>query len=125
MDIKPIRTVHDHERALEEIEKLWDAAPGTREADRLEVLATLAADYEARHEPIEPPDPIEAIRFRMEQGEMSRTELAEALGGANRASEVLSRKRRLNVRMIRALHERFGIPASVLIGDYDTERAVS
>ena len=68
VDIKPIRTSEDHREALREIEQLWDAAPGTSEADRLEVLSTLVEDYEARNERIEPPDPIEAIRFRMEQG---------------------------------------------------------
>jgi HTH-type transcriptional regulator/antitoxin HigA len=117
MDIKPIRTEADHEAAVAEIEKLWGAAPDTAESDRLEVLATLVEAYEERHHPIPPPDPIEAIRFRMEQLGMSRRDLEPYIGARGRVSEILNRNRGLTLPMIRRLHEKLGIPADVLIRD--------
>ena len=117
MDIKPIRTEADHEAALAEIERLWAAAPGTAESDRLEVLATLVEAYEERHHPIPPPDPIEAIRFRMEQLGMSRRDLEPFIGPRGRVSEIFNRTRGLTLPMIRRLHEKLGIPADVLIRD--------
>ncbi len=115
MNIRPVRTEADHRRALREIEKLWGAKKGTSRGDRLDVLVTLVEDYERRHHPIGPPDPIEAIRFRMDQEGWSRADLARLLGGRNRVSEVFSRRRALSVGMIRKLHEGLGIPADVLI----------
>ena len=115
MEIKPIRTEKDHRNALQAINRLWHARPGTREYDRLEVLATLVAAYEEKHHPIGPPDPIEAIRFRMEQLGLDRNDLAECLGSRARVSEVLNRKRRLSLAMIRRLHRKLGIPAEILL----------
>ena len=115
MEIRPIRTEADHRRALKAIERLWNARPGTAQYDRLDVLATLVAAYEEKHHPIEAPDPIEAIRFRMEQLGLERKDLERYLGSRSRVSEVLSRKRRLSLRMIRSLHRELGIPAESLL----------
>jgi HTH-type transcriptional regulator/antitoxin HigA len=115
MQIKPIRTEHDYERALREVERLMDAKAGTAEEDRLDVLATLVDAYESKHFPIDPPDPIEAIRFRLEQQGLDTRALVGVIGGRSRVYEVMQRKRALSLEMIRRLHERFGIPAEVLI----------
>ena len=114
-DLKPIRTKQDYEAALAEIERLWGASAGTPEGDRLDVLATLVDAYEAAHDPMEPPDPIEAIQFRMEQQGLTRKDLERLLGTRTRVSEVLNRKRGLSIAMIRRLHAELGIPAEVLI----------
>jgi HTH-type transcriptional regulator/antitoxin HigA len=115
--LKPIRTEAQHRAALKEIERLWDAAPRSAEHDRLEVLATLVEDYEERNHPIYPPDPVEAIRFRMEQLGLDRKALEPAIGSRARVSEVLSRRRRLTLEMIRRLRDQLGIPADVLVGE--------
>ena len=115
MEIRPIRTEADHLAALTEIERLWDAPDGTPEADRLEVLATLIEAYEEKHHPIAPPDPVEAILFRMDQLGLSRRDLEPYLGARSRVSEILNRRRSLTLQMIRKLHEALGIPAEVLI----------
>lgn len=114
-EIKPIRSKRDYEAALSEIERLWGAKAGTPEGDRLDVLATLIEAYEAEHYPIDPPDPIEAIKFRMEQQGLTRRDLEEIIGTRTRIAEVLNRKRGLSITMIRRLHERLGISAEVLI----------
>jgi HTH-type transcriptional regulator / antitoxin HigA len=114
-EIKPIRTKRDYEAALREIERLWGAKAGTAEGDRLDVLATLVDAYEAEHYPMDPPDPIEAIKFRMEQQGLTRRDLEEMIGTRTRIAEVLNRKRGLSIAMIRRLHERLGISAEVLI----------
>ena len=114
-ELKPIRSEADHEAALAEIERLWGAKAETPEGDRLDILATLIDAYEAEHHPIDPPDPIEAIRFRMEQQGLTRDDLERVLGSRVRVSEVLNRKRGLSIAMIRRLHEALGIPADVLI----------
>jgi HTH-type transcriptional regulator/antitoxin HigA len=114
-DVKPIRTKRDYETALKEVERLWGAKIGTRDGDRLDVLATLIDAYEAEHYPIEPPDPIEAIKFRMEQQGLTRRDLENIIGTRTRIAEVLNRKRGLSIAMIRRLHERLGISAEVLI----------
>ncbi len=117
MNIRPIRTEEDYEAALARIEALWDAAPGSEEADELEVLATLVDVYEEGHEPIPPPDPVEAILFRLEQSGRTRKDLAEILGvGRGRVSEILNRRRGLSLSMIRKLARRMHVPAEVLIG---------
>jgi HTH-type transcriptional regulator/antitoxin HigA len=113
--IRPIRTKADHKRALAEVEKLWGAKRGTPEGDRLDVLATLIEAYEAEHYPMDPPDPIEAIRFRMESLGMTRKDLETMIGTRTRVAEVLNRKRSLSIGMIRRLHEKLGIPAEILI----------
>lgn len=117
MHIRPIRTQADYQASLKEISVLvaMDPAIGTPEGDRLDVLATLVQAYEAKHFPIESPDPIEAIKFRMEQGGLGVKELEPMIGRSNRVYEVLSRKRPLTLNMIRKLHHELGIPADVLI----------
>jgi HTH-type transcriptional regulator / antitoxin HigA len=114
-EIKPIRTKRDYEAALEEIERLWGAKANTLEGDRLDVHATLIDAYEAEHYPMDPPDPIEAIKFRMEQQGLTRKDLEEIIGTRTRIAEVLNRKRGLSIAMIRRLHERLDISADVLI----------
>jgi HTH-type transcriptional regulator/antitoxin HigA len=114
-DLKPIRTNADYRKALAEVERLWGTKSGTREGDRLDVLATLIDAYETEHYPIDPPDPVEAIKFRMEQQGLSRKDLEPLIGTRTRVAEVLNRKRSLSIGMIRRLHEKLGISADVLI----------
>lgn len=125
MDIRPIRNEADYDWALAEIERYFDTEPaaGTPEADRFDVLAALIEAYEARHWTIEAPDPIEAIRYRMEIGGLRAKDLAEVLGSKSRASEVLNRKRAITLEMARALSEAWGIPAEVLIRPYRLDAA--
>jgi len=113
--IKPIKTEADYDAALEQIASLMDAKAGTPEADELEVLATLVECYEAEHYPINLPDPISAIRFRMEQAELSQRDLIPYIGSRSKVSEVLSGKRSLTLQMMRSLHQHLGIPAEVLL----------
>jgi HTH-type transcriptional regulator/antitoxin HigA len=113
--VRPIRTRKDHKSALAEIERLWDAKPGTSDYDRLDVLTTLVEAYERRHFALPAPDPVHAILFRMEQQGLSRKDLEPLLGSRARVSEVLNHKRALTLSMIRALHEKLGIPAESLI----------
>jgi HTH-type transcriptional regulator / antitoxin HigA len=114
-ELKPIRSEADYESALAEVERLWGAKSGTPDGDRLDVLATLIDAYEAEHYPIDPPDPIEAIKFRMAQQGLTRKDLEPIIGTRTRVAEVLNRKRGLSIDMIRRLHERLGISADVLI----------
>jgi HTH-type transcriptional regulator/antitoxin HigA len=114
-EMKPIRTKKDCERALAEVERLWGAKIGTPDGDRLDILATLIDAYEAEHFPIDPPDPIEAIKFRMEQQGLTRKDLEPLIGTRTRVAEVLNRKRSLSIGMIRRLHAQLGISAEVLI----------
>lgn len=114
-ELKPIRTQADHEAAMAEIERLWGAKIGTPEGDRLDVLATLVDAYETKHYPMDPPDPIEAIRFRMEQQGLTRKELESMIGMRGRVSEVLNGKRSLTIEMIRRLRDGLGISADILI----------
>ena len=118
MDITPIRSEADYESALERIEEIWDAESGTPESDELDVLSILVEDYEEKHYPIPPPDPIEAIKFRMEQMGMTRKDLEPYLGSRGRVAEVLNRKRGLSIEMIRNLSQGLGISADVLVGQY-------
>ena len=114
-DVKPIRTEADYDAAMEEVASLWGAVSGTPEGDRLDVLATLIDAYEAKHHAMDAPDPIEAIKFRMEQQGMTRKDLEDIIGTRTRIAEVLNRKRSLSIGMIRRLHDRLGISAEVLI----------
>ncbi len=118
MNIRPIRTRSDYMSALRELSAYFDdePVPGSEEGDRFEILATLVEAYEAKHFPIEAPDPIEAIRFRMEQGGLTVKDLVPSIGQPNRVYEVLNRKRGLTIDMIRNLHRNLGIPAESLIG---------
>ena len=118
MRIRPIKTEADYRMALAEIQSLMDAAPGSPAGDRLEVLTTLVEHYEAVHEPIEPPDPIEALMYHMESRGLKRRDLEPYLGSRARVAEVLNRKRPLSIEMIRKLHAGLGIPAEVLIRPY-------
>ncbi len=123
MNVHPIRTDEDHAKALELLESVWGAAPGTPEADTAEVLATLIDAYERENHAIGPPDPVSAIRFRMQQQGFTTSDLAKVLGGRSKVSEVLRGKRGLSLGMIRRLHHQWGIPAAVLIGDGRAEAA--
>lgn len=115
VEIKPIRTPADYDEALSDVARLWGARSGTRDGDRLDVLATLIDNYEAQHYPMDPPDPIEAIKFRMEQQGLGRKDLEPLIGTRARVAEVMNRKRGLSIEMIRRLHETLGISADVLI----------
>jgi HTH-type transcriptional regulator / antitoxin HigA len=114
-DLKPIRSEEDYEAALEETARLWGAPLGTPEGDRLDILATLIDAYEAWHYPMDPPDPVDAIKFRMEQQGLTRKDLEPLIGTRTRVAEVLNRRRSLSIAMIRRLHEQLGISAEVLI----------
>jgi len=122
-ELRPIRTKADYEKALSDVERLWGAKSGTPKGDRLDVLATLIDAYEAEHYPMEPPDPVEAIKFRMEQQGLSRKDLEPLIGTRTRVAEVLNRKRSLSIGMIRRLHDRLGISAEVLIRPAQKENA--
>src|SRR5436190_14281157 len=122
-DVRPIRTERDYEAALKGVERLWGSKVGTRDGDRLDVLATLIDAYENDHYPMDPPDPIEAIKFRMEQQGLTRKDLEGILGSRTRVAEVLSRRRGLSINMIRRLHEELGISAEVLIRSTRTSKA--
>lgn len=119
MNIRPIHTEADYKAALQDVSALMESDPvlGTPEGDRLDVLVTLVQAYEAKHQPMAPPDPIEAIMFRMEQGGLTVKDLEPLIGRSNRVYEVLNRRRPLSLPMIRRLHRHLGIPAEVLIAD--------
>jgi len=116
--IKPIKTKKDYQQALTRIESIFDAKPGSKEGDELEVLGILIEKYEHDHFPIDLPDPVEAIKFRMEQLGYSQNDLAKVIGQKSRASEILSRKRKLTLEMIRQLHSALNIPTNVLVQAY-------
>ena len=118
MQIRPIKTKADHRAALKEIERLMDAKPGTPAGDRLEVLTTLVERYESLHEPIEPPNPVDALLYYMESRGLTRRDLEPYLGSRARVAEVLNRRRPLTIEMIRRLHAGLGISAEVLIRPY-------
>lgn len=117
MNVKPVRNQRDLKKALARIDNIIDSKPGTPAYDELEILSTLVEVYENKHYPIDPPDPVEAIKFRMEQMGLKQGDLAPIMGGKNRVSEVLSRKRTLSLRMIRNLHKKLRIPANSLIAE--------
>ncbi len=127
MEIRPIRNEADYKASLLEISALMDLDPdaGSPDGDRLDILATLVQAYEAKHYPIDSPDPIEAIKFRMEQGGLSVKDLVPLIGNSNRVYEVLGRKRALTLPMIRRLHKQLGIPAEVLIAERDKRFALA
>lgn len=115
MKIQPIRTEADYDKALAAIELLWGSQQGTPSGDKLDVLLVLVEDFEAKHHPIDPPDPIEAIKFRMEQQNLSRKDLEPLIGSRGRVTEVINRQRPLTLAMIRRLHQRLRIPLESLI----------
>jgi len=127
MEIRPIHNEADYKASLLEISTLMDLDPdaGSTDGDRLDILATLVQAYETKHHPIDPPDPIEAIKFRMEQGGLSVKDLVPLIGNSNRVYEVLGRKRALTLPMIRRLHKQLGIPAEVLIAEGNEKFALA
>lgn len=124
MEIKPIRTPADHQRALHAIQRLWDKAkPGTPEGDTFEVLSALVDSYERENIEIPAPDPVEAIRFRMEQEGLTSKDLLPIFKTRARMSEVMTKKRRLNLAMIRRLHAQLSIPIECLVQEYKLKKA--
>ena len=117
MDIQPIKNEKNYDEALANIEALWGAEEGTENGDKLDILLVLAEDYEEKHHQISPPDPIEAIKFRMEQMNLTRKDLEPFIGGRGRVSEVLNHRRGLSLSMIRSLHANLSIPLESLIND--------
>ena len=125
MDITPIRGEADYERALHRVEELWDSREGSAESDELDILTTLLEAYEREHYPVDLPDPVEAIKFRLEQTGKDSRALIGIIGGRTRVYEVMRGKRPLSLNMIRNLHEKFDIPAEVLIQPARNARRVS
>lgn len=123
MKLKPIKTKRDYEAALKLAEELWEVPAGSEGADELDVLTLLIEDYEARHFPIPDPDPIEFLRYVMEQRELSRAALEPYIGSRARVAEVLNRVRPLTLEMIRRLSEGLGLPADILVHRYPLRRA--
>lgn len=118
MNLHPIKTKKDYQLALARLEDIFDAEPGSVEGDELEILGMLIESYEKIHYPVDFPDPVEAIKFRMEQLGYSQTDLADVVGLKSRASEILNKKRKLTLEMIRNLHTALNIPTDVLIQPY-------
>ena len=116
--MKPIHNESEYQEALERVEEIFDAKKGSPEGDQLELLLILIDKYEKDHFPIELPDPIEAIKFRMDQLQMKPKDLAELIGYKSRVSEILNKKRKLTLEMIRKLHTSLNIPTDVLVQDY-------
>lgn len=122
MVIKPIKTESDYRLALKRLEEIFDAPTGTEESDEADVLGLLVDEYEKKHYSIDAPDPIEAIKIRMEDMSLKQVDLIDAIGGRSRVSEIINRKRKLTVDMIRKLTKRLNISAKVLINDYKLTR---
>ena len=118
MKIKPIKTTSDYNKAIKRLEVIFDAQPGTEQGDELEVLGVLIDNYENTQDKIDFPDPIEAIKFRMEQLNYNQKDLANVIGLKSRVSEILNKKRKLTIDMIRKLHDGLSIPTDVLIQEY-------
>jgi len=118
MNIKPIKTEQDYKNAIKRLDEIFDAKVGTPESDEADVLGLVIDEYEKKYYPIEAPDPIEAIKIRMEEMHLKRVDLAKDLGGKNRVSEILNRKRKLTVEMIRNLTTKLNLSAGLLINDY-------
>ncbi len=118
MNIKLIKTESDYRKALSRLDEIFDTATGTEESDEADILAILIDDYEKKHYPIEAPDPIEAIKIRMQEMQLRQIDLVEEIGGKSRVSEVLNKKRKLTVDMIRKLTNKLNLSAELLISDY-------
>ncbi len=121
VNVNPVRTEQEYEAALSEIDGLMSAAAGTPEGDRLDVLVTLVEAYERRHHPIEAPNPVELIKFVMEQQGLDREDLRPMIGARNRVSEILNKKRALSLHMIRRLHADLGLPTDALVAEYQLD----
>ena len=122
MEIKPIKTEADYKVALTQLEQVFDAPIGTKESDYADILALLIDEFEKKQYPISAPDPIEAIRIRMEEMHLKQIDLVEEIGGKSRVSEILNKKRKLTVEMIRKLTEKLNLSAGLLITDYQLIR---
>ncbi len=122
MNIKPIKTEVEYKDALKRLEAFFDAAVGTPESDEADVLGLMIDEYEKKHYPIEAPDPIEAIKIRMEEMHLKQVDLVDVIGGKSRVSEILNRKRKLTVEMIRNLNRRLNLSPGLLINDYQLTR---
>lgn len=122
MKIKPIKTESDYQNALRRLNELFDSPVGSPESDEADILALLVDEYEKKHYPIDSPDPIEAIKIRMEELQLKQIDLVSEMGGKSRVSEVLNRKRKLTVEMIRKLTNRLNLSADLLINDYQVSR---
>ena len=122
LDIRPIKSEADYEKALTRLDEVFDAPIGSDEGDEAEVLTVLIDNYEREHYQITAPDPIEAVKIRMEEMDLKQKDLVGIIGGKSRVSEVLNRKKKLTVEMIRRLEELLNISASVLVGDYEVKR---
>ncbi|MBZ9628394.1 transcriptional regulator [Psychroflexus sp. CAK57W] len=118
MNLKPIKTEKDYRNALERLEAIFDAPIDTKEGDEAEILSLMIENYENEHYPIEAPDPIEAIKIRMEELNLRQKDLVGVIGGKSRVSEILNRKKKLTVDMIRELERLLQISASVLVNNY-------
>ena len=118
MKIKPIKTEKDYDKALERLELIFDASPNSKEGDEAEIISLLIENYENKHYPIEAPDPIEAIKIRMEEMNLKQKDLVGVIGGKSRVSEILNKKKKLTVEMIRELERILNISASVLVNNY-------
>jgi HTH-type transcriptional regulator / antitoxin HigA len=119
MDLKPIKTETDYQAALTRLDEIFDAKINTKESDEADILGLMIDDYENKHYPIEAPDPIEAIKIRMEEMQLKQIDLVEAIGGKSRVSEILNRKRKLTLEMIRNLTTRLNLSPQLLINDYE------
>ncbi len=118
MEIKPIKTEKDYEKALERLELIFDATPNSKDGDEAEILSLLIENFENKHYPIDSPDPIEAIKIRMEEMNLKQKDLIGIIGGKSRVSEILNKKKKLTVDMIRELERSLNISASVLVNNY-------
>ena len=122
MEIKPIKTEKDYQKALERLNEIFDAAKGSIESDEADILAILVDEYEKKNYPIEAPDPIEAIKIRMEELHLKQIDLVKEFGGKSRVSEMLNRKRKLTLEMIRFLNQKLNLSANILIKDYQLSK---
>ena len=122
MNIKPIKTESDYREALKRLEMIFDAVVGTAESDEADVLGLMVDEYEKKHYQIEAPDPIEAIKIRMEEMQLKQVDLVNEIGGKSRVSEILNRKRKLTVEMIRKLTKKLSLSPELLINDYQLIR---
>jgi HTH-type transcriptional regulator/antitoxin HigA len=123
MTIKPIKTESDYRRSLKRLEAIFDSSAGTAVSDEADILAVLVDEFEKKHYPVEAPDPIEAIKIRMEELELKQIDLINEIGGKNRVSEILNKKRKLTVEMIRRLTGRLNLSADLLIHDYQISKS--
>lgn len=119
VSVKPIRTESEYQEALRELDRVWESEKGTADYELMEVLSVLVGDYEDKHYQMDEPDPIEAIKFRMEQQGLTQKDLAEIIGYNSRVSEILNRKRKLTLNMIRKLNNSLGISLTTLVQDYE------